>query len=63
MYMYINCIIGFFFIIQGGLRELLIFFGDIMKSDIRNTALLTQVSRNIANFATFPQNTDKLVLY
>jgi hypothetical protein len=63
MYMYINCIIGFFFIIQGGLRELLIFFCDIMKSDIRNTALLTQVSRSIANFAAFPQNTDKLVLY
>jgi hypothetical protein len=46
-----------------GLRELLICLCDIMKSDIKNTALLTQVSRSIANFAAFPQNTDKLVWY
>lgn len=46
---------------QEGLRELLICLCDIMKSDIKNTALLTQVSRSIANFAAFPQNTDKLL--
>lgn len=46
---------------QGGLRELMICLCDIMKSDIKNTALLTQVSRSIANFAAFPQNTDKLL--
>ena len=65
-----KCITGFFYIyflfylfliIQEGLRELLICLCDIMKSDIKNTALLTQVSRSIANFAAFPQNTDKLV--
>ena len=63
MYMYINCIIGFFLLYREDFESYWFFFGDIMKSDIRNTALLTQVSRSIANFAAFPQNTDKLVWY
>ncbi|XP_063445797.1 uncharacterized protein LOC134725699 isoform X2 [Mytilus trossulus] len=46
---------------QGGLQELLSCLGEIMKSDMKSSALLVQISRGMANFAAFPQNTDKLL--
>ncbi|CAG2221486.1 unnamed protein product [Mytilus edulis] len=46
---------------QGGLQELLSCLCEIMKSDVKSSALLVQISRGMANFAAFPQNTDKLL--
>ncbi|VDH90284.1 Hypothetical predicted protein [Mytilus galloprovincialis] len=46
---------------QGGLQELLSCLCEIMKSDVKGSALLVQISRGVANFSAFPQNTDKLL--